>query len=71
MEEELSNCLIPVENCKALGGRLAYPATARQREIYLELLEDRSLWVLQLRSENITEGLCPALLAGQQLRTEV
>ena len=70
MEGPLPNCLLPVENCKALGGRLAYPVTARQRESYLELLEADTLWVLKLRSVNMTKGQCPALVAGQShLRT--
>ena len=59
-----------VEDCKARGGRLAFPNTARQRETYLELLEDQTLWVLNLRSLNLTKALCPALVAGQtQFRT--
>ena len=60
-----------MEDCQALGGKLAYPVTARERENYLELLEaNTTVWVLKLRSLNITEGQCPALVVGQsQLRT--
>lgn len=71
------NSFSPVEECQALGGRLAYAVTARQRENYLELLEANTtvttvtaVWVLKLRSVNITQGQCPALVAGQsELRT--
>ena len=54
-----------MEDCKARGGRLAYPDSALQRASYLELVEANSLWVLNLRSLNLTETQCPALVAGQ------
>ena len=58
--------MFPVEECKGLGGRLAYPVTARQRENYLELLQAETLWVMKLRSANMTgDQWCPALVAGQ------
>ena len=55
-----------MEECKALGGRLAYPSSAGARDYYSHLVDRRTLWVLNVSSSGVGAGECPALVAGEK-----